>query len=176
MSVNFANFTAATSPALSDNVVGYANTLPNGERRTTLAATLALFQTNSNLSGDVTSVGLVTTLASNVATAGTTGGSTAIPVITINAKGQTTGITTSPVVAPASTLTGNLGISSFNSGTSANANTYWRGDGTWANITAGGGTVTSVSATAPVVSSGGTAPNISMAVASASANGYRGTD
>lgn len=172
MSVNFANFTAATSPALTDNVVGYANTLPNGERRTTLAATLALFQTNSNLSGDVTSVGLVTTLASNVATAGTTGGSTAIPVITINAKGQTTGITTSPVVAPASTLTGNLGISSFNSGTSANANTYWRGDGTWANITAGSGTVTSVSATAPVVSSGGTAPNISMAAASASANGY----
>jgi hypothetical protein len=168
MSVNFANFTAATSPALSDNVVGYANTLPNGERRTTLAATLALFQTNSNLSGDVTSVGLVTTLASNVATAGTTGGSTAIPVITINAKGQTTGITTSPVVAPASTLTGNLGISSFNSGTSANANTYWRGDGTWANITAGGsGTVTSVSvATANGVSgsvaTATTTPNITL--------------
>ena len=168
MSVNFANFTAATSPALSDNVVGYANTLPNGERRTTLAATLALFQTNSNLSGDVTSVGLVTTLASNVATAGTTGGSTAIPVITINAKGQTTGITTSPVVAPASTLTGNLGISSFNSGTSANANTYWRGDGTWANITAGGsGTVTSVTINTNAGVSGSvatatTTPNITL--------------
>jgi hypothetical protein len=168
MSVNFANFTAATSPALTDNVVGYANTLPNGERRTTLAATLALFQTNSNLSGDVTSVGLVTTLASNVATAGTTGSSTAIPVITINAKGQTTGITTSPVVAPASTLTGNLGISSFNSGTSANANTYWRGDGTWANITAGGsGTVTSVSINTNAGVSGSvatatTTPNITL--------------
>ncbi|HBW56321.1 MAG TPA: hypothetical protein DEF27_00380, partial [Oscillatoriales bacterium UBA8482] len=34
------------------------------------------------------------------------------------------------------------------------------------------GTVTSVTATAPVVSSGGTAPNISMPAATASANGY----
>lgn len=61
--------------------------------------------TNANLSGDVTSAGNVTTLAS-VASAGTTGGSTAIPVITINAKGLTTGITTAAVVAPALTLTG----------------------------------------------------------------------
>ena len=61
--------------------------------------------TNANLSGDVTSAGNVTTLAS-VASAGTTGGSTAIPVITINAKGLTTGITTAAVVAPAGTLTG----------------------------------------------------------------------
>jgi len=61
--------------------------------------------TNANLSGDVTSAGNVTTLAT-VATAGTTGGSTAIPVITINAKGLTTGITTAAVVAPAGTLSG----------------------------------------------------------------------
>lgn len=43
---------------------------------------------------------------STVATAGTTGSSTAIPVITINAKGLTTAITTAAVVAPAGTLTG----------------------------------------------------------------------
>ena len=61
--------------------------------------------TNANLSGDITSAGNVTTLAT-VASAGTTGGSTAIPVITINAKGLTTGITTAAVVAPAGTLTG----------------------------------------------------------------------
>jgi hypothetical protein len=41
-----------------------------------------------------------------VASAGTTGGSTAIPVITINAKGLTTSITTAAVVAPAGTLSG----------------------------------------------------------------------
>lgn len=60
------------------------------------------------LTGDVTATGpgsAAATLAT-VATAGTTGGSTAIPVITINAKGLTTGITTAAVIAPAGTLTG----------------------------------------------------------------------
>src|ERR1017187_9654080 len=61
--------------------------------------------TNANSTGDVTSVGNATTLAT-VATAGTTGSSTAIPVVTINAKGLTTGITTAAVVAPAGTLSG----------------------------------------------------------------------
>lgn len=59
------------------------------------------------LTGDITTPGgsLTTTLAT-VASAGTTGSSTAIPVITINAKGLTTSITTAAVVAPAGTLTG----------------------------------------------------------------------
>ena len=60
------------------------------------------------LTGDVTGSGtgsFATTLAT-VATAGTTGSSTAIPVITINAKGLTTSITTAAVVAPAGTLSG----------------------------------------------------------------------
>jgi len=61
--------------------------------------------TNANLTGDVTSVGNATTLAT-VATAGSTGSSTAIPVITINAKGLTTSITTAAVIAPAGTLSG----------------------------------------------------------------------
>jgi hypothetical protein len=62
----------------------------------------------TTLTGDVTASGsgsVVATLAT-VASAGTTGSSTAIPVITINAKGLTTSITTAAVVAPAGTLTG----------------------------------------------------------------------
>ena len=59
------------------------------------------------LTGDITTVAgaLASTLAT-VATAGTTGSSTAIPVVTINAKGLTTSITTAAVIAPAGTLTG----------------------------------------------------------------------
>jgi hypothetical protein len=57
------------------------------------------------LTGDVTSVGNATTLAT-VATGAVTGSSTAIPVITFNNKGLVTSVTTAAVVAPASTLSG----------------------------------------------------------------------
>ena len=72
-------------------------------------------------------------LASGVATAGTTGSASLIPVVTIDTYGRVTSITTA-------------------------ANPQ--------------GTVTSVTGTAPVVSSGGATPAISMAAATASANGY----
>ena len=72
---------------------------------TATAFTASNVTTNANLTGDVTSVGNATTLAT-VASAGSTGSSTAIPVITINAKGLTTSITTAAVIAPAGTLSG----------------------------------------------------------------------
>ena len=60
----------------------------------------------STVSGDVTITSAGVSALATVASAGTTGGSTAIPVITINAKGLTTSITTAAVVAPAGTLSG----------------------------------------------------------------------
>ncbi len=60
-------------------------------------------------SGDATAPSSASNLAltlATVTTADTTGGSTAIPVITKNIKGLVTSITTAAVIAPAGTLTG----------------------------------------------------------------------
>lgn len=67
------------------------------------AGNFAGFTTSGDATINTTTGAL--TLAT-VASAGTTGSSTAIPVVTINAKGLATSITTAAVVAPAGTLTG----------------------------------------------------------------------
>lgn len=57
-----------------------------------------------------------------------------------------------PIDLSTTNVTGNLGISHFNSGAGANASTYWRGDGQWVTNSGSGtngGTVTSVAMTVP---------------------------
>lgn len=61
------------------------------------------------LTGDVTGSGatsIVTTLATVNSNVGAFGSSTAIPTLTVNAKGLVTAVTTNVVIAPAGTLTG----------------------------------------------------------------------
>lgn len=58
------------------------------------------------MSGDATIVASGALTLATVATAGTTGSSTSIPSITINAKGLVTSVTGNAVIAPAGTLSG----------------------------------------------------------------------
>jgi len=100
------NVVLSNSPVLVTPALGTPSALVGTNITGTAAGlTAGTVTTNANLTGDVTSVGNATTLAT-VASAGSTGSSTAIPVITINAKGLTTSITTAVVVAPAGTLSG----------------------------------------------------------------------
>ena len=98
----------------------------------TIAITGDIAYTSPSFDGtaNVTAAGTLATVAS----AGTTGGSTAIPIITINAKGLTTSITTAAVIAPANTLSG----STLASGVTASSLTSL---GTIANLTATAGTI-----------------------------------
>ena len=95
------NFSAGTISAALTGNASTATALATG-RTIAITGDLAYTSPSFDGTGNVTAAG---TLAI-VATAGTSGGSTAIPIVTINAKGLTTSITTAVVIAPASTLTG----------------------------------------------------------------------
>jgi hypothetical protein len=66
---------------------------------------------------------------------------TAIAAINTNGVLRRTGVVTwaTGAVDLSSDVTGNLSISSFNSGSGATSSTYWRGDGTWATVSGGSG-------------------------------------
>jgi hypothetical protein len=94
----------AFSGPLTGAVTGNSSTATAFATARTISITGDLAYTSPSFdgTGNVTAAGTLATVAS----AGTTGGSTAIPVITINAKGLTTSITTAAVIAPAGTLSG----------------------------------------------------------------------
>ena len=147
--------------------------------------------------GRITSTGGTTPiidLASGVATAGTTGSSLLIPVVTIDTYGRVTTITTASnpqgtVTSVAALTLGTTGtdlsstvanstttpVITLNVPTASATNRGALSSADWTtfnNKQPSGTYVNSVTATSPVVSSGGVNPAISMPAATASVNGY----
>lgn len=208
-----AAFTLTSVSALYAGTWGSATTVPQftidskGRVLSVTNVPISLPLPSATFVGDVYGSGslasnITLTIANVLASPGTYGSGTQIPVITVNSKGQITNISQTPVaggggsgtvtnvsVTPGTgisasvtnpTTTPNITITNtapdqivtLNSGTGIGIS------GTYPNFTitntspSSGGTVTNVTASSPLSSSGGTTPNISIQQSSALQDGY----
>jgi hypothetical protein len=102
---SFRAIVAADVPTLNQSTTGNAATATALATGRTISVTGDLSYTSPAFdgTGNITAAG---TLASVITAGGPTGGAATVPVITYDAKGRLTAVTTAAVAAPADTLTG----------------------------------------------------------------------
>lgn len=164
------------------SVTGNAGTATALQTARTLSITGDVSWTSPAFNGtaNVSAAGTLATVNANV---GSFGSATQIPVVTVDAKGRVTAISTVTAsgggggggdmfkadnlsgLANNTTALTNLG------GTSVGRSVFTATDAAAARTAIGAGTVTGVTATAPIVSSGGATPAISITPATTSAPG-----